>query len=230
MLTGLHAQPMTIDENNALLHWRAGIEVSERAVMAYGYDKCFVVEEIPDDVWERMQGKTYKPNPHIGRRDLRHLKVLHRNLEGSIMIGEMICNKKIASVLLDIFKQLYEARYPIERMVLPDEYDADDERQMRANNTSCFCYRQVSGTASLSKHATGMAVDLNPLYNPYIHTNKKGKRIVEPATATPYCDRNGNFPYKITTSDLAYKLFRQHGFTWGGGWRTMKDYQHFDKR
>ena len=133
--------------------------------------------------------------------------------------------------MLVIFRELYRAHYPIQQMRLPDVYDADDERQMRANNTSCFCYRNVSGSKNLSKHARGLAIDINPLYNPYIRYSKKdGSRIVEPATAVRYCDRKADFPYKITTSDLCYKLFIKYGFTWGGAWRTMKDYQHFEFR
>jgi hypothetical protein len=99
---------------------------------------------------------------------------------------------------------------------------------MRDNNTSCFCFRTVSGRQHLSYHARGLAVDINPLYNPYVRTGKDGKQIVEPATGKPYCDRKKDFQYKIDKNDLCYKLFLQNGFTWGGSWRTMKDYQHFE--
>ena len=114
-------------------------------------------------------------------------------------------------------------------MVLPDEYDADDERQMRANNSSCFCYRTIAGSKTLSKHATGMAVDLNTLYNPYVRRRANGTLFVQPANAKKYCNRQATFPYKITKKDLAYQLFTKHGFRWGGSWPKYKDYQHFDK-
>lgn len=191
--------------------------------------QTFTSQAIPDSVWLTMQGKTWHDNPYIRRSDLRYLRISHYDLEGRVHVGEMICNKLIADKLLAIFSELYAARYPIQRMRLPDNYDADDERQMRDNNTSCFCYRNVSGSRNLSKHARGLAIDINTLYNPYIRYSKKdGSRIVEPATAVKYCDRKANFPYKITTSDLCYKLFTKYGFTWGGAWRTMKDYQHFE--
>ena len=191
--------------------------------------QTFTSQAIPDSVWQTMQGKTWHDNPYIRRSDLRYLRISHYDLEGRVHVGEMICNKLIADKLLAIFSELYAAHYPIQRMRLPDNYDADDERQMRDNNTSCFCYRNVSGSRNLSKHARGLAIDINTLYNPYIRYSKKdGSRIVEPATAVKYCDRKANFPYKITTSDLCYKLFIKHGFTWGGAWRTMKDYQHFE--
>jgi hypothetical protein len=191
--------------------------------------QTFTSQAIPDSVWQTMQGKTWHDNPYIRRSDLRYLRISHYDLEGRVHVGEMICNKLIADKLLAIFSELYAAHYPIQRMRLPDNYDADDERQMRDNNTSCFCYRNVSGSRNLSKHARGLAIDINTLYNPYIRYSKKdGSRIVEPATAVKYCDRKANFPYKITTSDLCYKLFVKYGFTWGGAWRTMKDYQHFE--
>ena len=116
----------------------------------------------------------------------------------------------------------------IQRMRLPDEYNADDELQMCDNNTSCFCYRKVSGSKNLSKHARGLAIDVNPLYNPYIRYRKDGSQIIEPANAKPYADRSKQYRYKIDKNDLCYKLFIKHGFTWGGAWRTMKDYQHFE--
>ena len=191
----------------------------------------FTAQTIPDSIWQHMQGRSYQPNPHIQRADLRYLRVLHYDYDGRTHQGELVCNKRIASKLLTIFRELYEARYPIQRITLSDNYDADDERQMRANNTSCFCYRAVSDTKHLSKHAYGLAIDVNPLYNPYVRYSKKdGHRIVEPATGVPYVDRKKDFRYKITTEDLCYKLFIKHGFIWGGSWSTPKDYQHFEKR
>lgn len=191
--------------------------------------QIFTSQAIPDSVWTTMQGKSWHDNPYISRSDLRYLRISHYDLEGRIHVGELVCNKLIADKLITIFRELYKAHYPIQQMRLPDNYDASDERQMRANNTSCFCYRNVSGSKSLSKHARGLAIDINPLYNPYVRYSKKdGSQIVEPATAKKYADRKADFPYKITRSDLCYKLFIQHGFTWGGAWRTLKDYQHFE--
>lgn len=193
--------------------------------------QVFTSQTIPDSVWTTMQGRTWHDNPYINRSDLRYLRISHYDLEGRIHVGELICNKLIAQKLLAIFRELYRAHYPIQQIRLPDNYGADDERQMRANNTSCFCYRNVSGSKNLSKHARGLAIDINPLYNPYIRYSKKdGSQIVEPATGKPYIDRKADFPYKITTNDLCYKLFIKHGFSWGGAWRTMKDYQHFEFR
>ena len=140
----------------------------------------------------------------------------------------MICNTYIAAALIDIFQKLYKANYPIEKMRLVDDYDADDEMSMRDNNSSCFNFRFISHTTKVSKHGLGLAVDINTLYNPYIKY-VDGKRILEPATAESYLDRSKNFPYKIDEDDLCYKLFTEHGFNWGGNcWDNRKDYQHFE--
>lgn len=189
----------------------------------------FSVQSIPDSVFLRMQGRSWPKNCTIRRDDLRYLRLSHFDAGGKEYVGEMICNKAIANDLLEIFRELYRQKYPIQRIRLIDDYDADDERSMRDNNSSCFCFRRVSGTTKLSKHAMGMAVDINTLYNPYVRTGKDGRRIVEPATAEKYVDRRKSFPYKIVKGDFLHRLFLQHGFKWGGSWRTMKDWQHFEK-
>ncbi len=163
-----------------------------------------------------------------GRDDLRHIRALHWDYDNQIHIGEMVCNKVIADRLVKILRQLYDARYPIQRMLLPDVYNADDEMQMRDNNSSCFCYRNIAAATNLSKHARGIAVDINTLYNPYYKVLEDGSLFIQPATAAAYCDRDWDFPYKIDHDDLCFKLFTEAGFEWGGDWETCKDYQHFE--
>lgn len=229
-LAGLRvaAEERTAPCASVLTEWHAGEAVEEACVQVFGLERCFTASPVPDDVWERIQGKTYRSNPYIGRGDLRHVRVLHWGKDGRIRLGEMLCNKVIADRLVEIFRLLYEARYAIERMVLPEDYGADDEAQMRANNSSCFCYREVAGNKKLSKHARGLAVDLNPLYNPYGRKRPDGTLHIQPANAARYLDRSKDFPFKIDHNDLAYRLFTERGFTWGGDWRSLKDYQHFE--
>jgi len=216
-------------DTTVLQEWQAGKTVSADVVEAFGgIDNCFAAEPIPDGVWLRMQGKSYNENPYIGRDDLRHIRALHWDYDEQIHVGEMICNALIADTVVSILRQLFDARYPIQRMLLPDVYDADDETQMRDNNSSCFCYRAISGGTKLSKHARGLAIDINPLYNPYYKDRTDGTRLIQPATAAQYCDRTKTFPYKIDHNDLCYRLFTQAGFEWGGNWKSTKDFQHFE--
>lgn len=203
----------------SLILWLIGVDI---------YAQNFSQQEITDSIFARIEGKSFKENCTTPREDLRYLKVLHYNKEGEELEGELICHKDIADDLLAIFRELHRAKYPIERMVLIDEFDADDEASMRANNTSAFNFRPASGMRRLSKHSTGMAIDINPLYNPLVK-HREGRTKVYPSTATPYIDRTRDFPYKIVKGDLCYRLFKQHGFSWGGDWRRSKDYQHFEK-
>ena len=189
----------------------------------------FYHQELTDDIFVRIEGKSFKVNCTTPRADLRYLRVLHYNKDREVLEGELICHKNIANDLLAIFQELYKAAYPIERMVLIDEYDADDEASMRANNTSAFNFRPASGMSRLSSHSTGMAIDINPLYNPLVK-ERGGRTLFYPSTAGAYIDRTKYFPYKIEKGDLCVRLFKKYGFSWGGDWRSSKDYQHFEKR
>lgn len=190
-------------------------------------DSSFYTTEISDELFAKMWGKSYKENCTIPRSALRYLHLLHKTLDGATREGELVCNVKIAGTLLEIFKKLYVAGYPIEKIRLIDEYDADDEKSMSDNNSSCFNFRFISHTTTVSKHGSGLAVDINPLYNPYYKT-VNGKPNIEPFKGAPYLDRTKNFPYKIDHNDLAYKLFTEAGFEWGGDWQGVKDWQHFE--
>lgn len=159
---------------------------------------------------------------------LCRLELLHYGFDGRMHRGEMVCSKSIAEDLIFIFKRLLEAGYQIERVEPIDKYEGDDERSMAANNSSCYNYRTIPGAERLSKHSLGLAVDINPLYNPYVKT-RGGRTVISPSGAEKYADRSKDFPHKIDRNDLCYKLFRSRGFRWGGDWRTMKDYQHFEK-
>ena len=167
--------------------------------------------------------------PAVSYDDLRYVHVLHYDFDGNPAEGELICNEYIAQDLVEIFYELYYNEYQIERMVLIDEYDGDDTASMEDNNTSCFNYRVVEGSESLSKHAYGLAIDINPFYNPYVTYERDGTEKVSPAAALGYADRSVNFPYKIDEEDLCCRLFKEHGFIWGGNWNSLKDYQHFQK-
>ena len=187
---------------------------------------AFSADTIPEAVKLRMTGRSYpEEDAGISLSDLRYLKLLYYDFGGRVRRGEMVCNRAIADDLLYIFKELYKAKYPIASIRLIDDFDGDDQRSMEANNTSCFNYRTKTSGTSLSAHARGMAVDVNPLQNPYV----KGE-IVEPEAAREYADRTVDFPHKITDDDLCCKLFRSRGFQWGGAWNSVKDYQHFEKK
>lgn len=211
----------------------------------------FYYEELTDEVKARITGISYPITEEeadslavpavnlvsdpatlqISYDDLRYLKVLYYDFDGNVQEGELICNVSIAEDLKEIFYELYRNQYPIQSIRLIDDYNGDDTASMEANNTSCFNYRVVDGTTSLSKHALGCAIDINPFYNPYVVFDKtgNGQDYISPKGSEIYADRSKDFAYKIDEQDLCYRLFKEHGFTWGGNWNSCKDYQHFQK-
>lgn len=222
--------PILAQQTSPLKEWKAGTTVTMSEIERYGINSCFCSSDINDNIYKRIYGKSYKTYCTIPRSTLRYVRVLHYTLNGSIRMGEIVCHKDIAGDLVDIFRQLFNAHYPIESIRLIDDYEANDERAMNANNTSCFNFRYVAGSKVLSNHSYGKAIDLNPLYNPYVKKRANGTVVVSPKSGAAYADRTKNFNYKIDRGDLAYKLFTQHGFSWGGNWKSLKDYQHFEKK
>ncbi len=203
----------------------------QEAVMETGEQNMinsFYYEELTQATKDRINGISYGKNCDIPYEELRYVSVLHWGFDGQPHRGELIVNKAIAEDVTQIFAELYEAKYPIERMVLVDEYDADDNTSMAANNSSAFNYRVIEGTKRISLHSYGMAIDINPLYNPYVH-EVDGERVVTPVEGAMYEDRSLECPYYIHSEDLCYQAFVKRGFTWGGDWKNTKDYQHFQK-
>lgn len=195
---------------------------------AQAKDVVFEMSEISDEVFEKMQGKSYTSECHVPREDLRYLQMSYVDFDGNTQLGEMVVNKQIAQDVLEVFSQLYEAKYPIEKMRLIDEYDAVDEVAMTDNNSSAFCFRFINNTNKFSNHAKGMALDINPLYNPYVN---RDKNYFEPKAAEPYLDRTKDVPYYMDGNDLAVKLFKERGFVWGGDYAgNTKDYQHIEMK
>ena len=207
---------------------RQGSPAPGESEAAEAVDSVFVpvfeASRIPPEVVVRMVGVSFPEGAEIKMDDLCYLKLSYIDFEGCPQVGEMVCNKAIAEDLADIFRALYEARYPIRSIRLIDDFGGDDDASMRADNTSCFNYRKKVGVRELSKHALGLAVDVNPFENPYVRSSR-----IRPAEAKAFADRTKDFPHKIDKDDLCYKLFRAHGFSWGGTWRSVQDYQHFEK-
>lgn len=193
---------------------------------AGGADAFFWAEEIPDAVFARMEGKSFGPDCTMARSDLRYLRVLHVDALGTSKVGELVVHKNVADEVVYIFRQLYDAKYPIKKMHLVDDYNADDDASCADDNTSAFNYRVIAGTSTISNHAYGLAIDINTFENPYCRPETG---YVSPAEAAYYADRSLYEPYMIHRDDLCYQLFIQYGWSWGGDWSSPKDYQHFEK-
>lgn len=208
---------------------KAGDIINAAVLESEGVEHFFYSTDLSEEVLHRIQGVSYQENDKISVAELRYLRVLYYGFDGKTHIGELIVNQMIETDILQIMKELYENQYPIEKMVLIDEYGAEDEASMEDNNSSAFNYREILGSSKLSKHSLGLAIDINPKYNPCVRKNN-GKVTVEPSNAMEYTDRTREFEHKITEKDLCCQLFTAYGFQWGGSWKSLKDYQHFEKK
>jgi hypothetical protein len=138
--------------------------------------------------------------------------------------GEIVVMDAAADYVVKIFDDLRTRHFPISKARLLDAYDGDDDASMAENNTSAFNDRTVIGGSSLSIHAYGLAVDLNPVQNPYLQRDR-GILQISPKMGAGYLDRTKIRP---GMAELVIDVFAENGFTiWGGDWRSVTDYQHF---
>ena len=196
------------------------------------YTQILAIKE-GDYVYNRINGKSWQPNPDIALEDLRYIKVLHYNYDGNIQVGEMIVNKDIQQDMTEIFEELFRQKYQVSSMHLIDDYwqgtaSSSGSYSIDRNNTSVFRYSGRNSSGKLSNHALGLAIDFNPQQNPYV-TFPDGTPHWSHENASAYVDRSAGLPHMIDHNDLAYRLFTAHGFTWGGDQDSPKDYQLFEK-
>ena len=194
------------------------------------YQNGFYYEKLSKKIKEYITGKSFPKEfdsaySSISYDDLRYLRIKYFDFDlKEHKDGEMIVHKDVAQEVIEIFYKLYENKYKINKIRLVEEYDAVDELSMQDNNTSAFNYRLVENSSNLSWHCFGLAIDINPLLNPYITGSE-----LYPTTAGDYVDRTRDFEGKIDYDDLAYNLFTDYGWKWGGNFYGEKDYQHFYK-
>ena len=155
--------------------------------------------------------------------ELSLLTLRYWNFKGESVIGEMVTNTSVVNDVVAAFRGLYDIGFPIERIALVDDYGGDDKAAMRANVTSSFNCRYVDGTERWSNHAFGLAIDINPLINPWAREGN-----VLPLEGTQYADRENPLPGMLNVGDEAILIFERVGWSWGGVWSSA-DYMHFSK-
>jgi hypothetical protein len=157
----------------------------------------------------------------------RIVDVLYYSFDGKIHKGQIVIEQRLAGDIREVFRVALEAKFPI-NSVIPISHERfhkngaynSDNQSMLANNTSAFNYRKVTGGKKLSMHSYGFAIDINPVQNPYI---KGGILLPEGAIYSP------SVPGTLTKDSPVVKAFKRLGWTWGGEWKSLKDYQHFEK-
>jgi len=184
------------------------------------------VGDIPESVANEMRGRSWRDDPRCPPFErLRLLNLPFFGFDGQEQAGEMVVAAEIADEVVAIFESLAARSFPIRSMRRIDSFDGDDDASMEADNSSAFNFRVIPGSASLSHHALGLAVDINPRENPMIVHG-----VVHPPSARDFLDRSKSRPGMITADSEVVALFRDHGWYWGGDWSDMPDYHHFSKR
>jgi hypothetical protein len=179
---------------------------------------------IPPEVAAEMTGVSWRPDPRCPPlAELALLRLVHHLPGGGEREGELVIAAALADDVARAFERLYAARFPIERMERIDAYGGSDDLSMAANNSSGFNFRTIAGSAELSLHALGRAIDINPLWNPYVVGT-----AVHPPAGQAWLDRGDLRPGMIVRPGPVTDAFDAIGWEWGGDWtRAVKDYHHF---
>lgn len=172
-------------------------------------------------VADRIVGVSWREGCPVGLESLRYVQLDHHTPDGGTATGELVVHADVVDDVLAAFGRLFALGFPIARMELVDAYGADDQASMRANNTSAFNCRFVAGTERWSNHAFGTAVDLNPLWNPYVRGG-----AVDPPEGAPWADRTVDQPGMLHPGSPEVAAFTDLGWDWGGAWASGADYQH----
>lgn len=208
---------------------------------------------------------SWQPGCPVLPSDLAYLELMHWGFDNQVHRGELVVHKSLAQNFLEVFAQLYEIHFPIEKMQLIEKYGANDEVSMSNNNSSAFNCREITRKPGhFSQHSYGRAVDINPLFNPYVTVenaylikqgwdgkSEKADFMVQlgydtempmamfctihpndcailPRESTIFIDRHQVITGLIKPNDPIVKIFQQNGFIWGGSWRNLLDFQHFE--
>ena len=166
---------------------------------------------------EALKGITIPPEI---KRNLVLINVQYYSFDNKLHQGQLVVHKLVSEDLIGIFRIIKDKKFPVEKVIPIVHYNWDDEKSMEDNNTSAFNYRFIAGTKKLSNHSYGTAIDINPLYNPYIR-----KDLHQPVGSVYNPKKKGT----LTENSFLVKAFKSSGWQWGGDWKDRKDYQHFEK-
>lgn len=186
-----------------------------------------IVSPLPEPVRRELRGTTWRPGCPVALRDLALLRFNHVGLDGTVRRGRMVVHRSVAEDVLGVFRRLFEASFPIGRVDLARRFRPNADPDTRRNITAGFNCRPVitpegPGT-TFSQHAYGLAVDVNPLQNPYVAADGS----VRNRFARPYVDRSQDLPGMIHQGDVVVRAFAAIGWSWGGRWASGKDHMHF---
>ena len=167
---------------------------------------------------------TYRDGCPVPPAQLRLVRVRYWGFDRQAHLGSLVVNRRAAGDAVAVFRRLYAARFPIRRMIPMSAYRGNDDASLAADNTSAFNCRAAIGSAtgSWSMHAYGLAIDVNPVENPYLLAGQP-----RPPAGRRYLDRSRVRPGMAVAGGVLVRAFESRGWKWGGRWRGSPDYQHF---
>jgi hypothetical protein len=181
------------------------------------------VRAIPSAVRANMTGKSWHAGCPVSLDDLRLVTLSYVGFDGRAHAGTLVVNRAATTAIVTVFHRLYDERFPIRRMVPVDAYGGSDFNSIEADNTSSFNCRSATGSTHWSQHAYGLAIDVNPIENPYLDDGKSSHRA-----STPYLDRHRIRPGMAYAGGPLVAAFASVGWGWGGSWSgSVQDTQHF---
>ncbi len=186
---------------------------------------------VDNTIKQRMlKGHSWYEGCPVYYKNLRYLTMTYIDFTGKERTGEMIVHKAVAKDVTAIFAKLYALKYPIRQMRLVSDFGGSDWKSIDADNTSAFNCRNATGSKKWSKHSYGRAIDLNPLENPYIsHSGHIAHKASQKFRKRQHQHHSAADRAVLLQDDPAVQVFKAHGWTWGGDWKGVKDYQHFSK-
>ena len=186
---------------------------------------------LPARIAQDMTGVTWDPGCPVALEDLRLLRFNYLGLDGETHRGPMVVHTSVAKDVLWVFGKLWDAGFPLKHVALARRWRPDGPVDTTRSVTASFNCRPAlnpDGTpsGSWSEHAYGLAIDVNPLQNPYVAPDGSVRR---PA-AEAYVDRTQDLLGMIHPGDVVVSSFAVIGWEWGGNWSGKKDYMHFSLR
>ncbi len=187
---------------------------------------AFAVRPLSVDEATAMRGTVWRPGCPVGLDELREVHVAHATSPTSVATGVLVVHAAVADDVVAAFRELLDAGFVIERVAPATVAGGDDLRLMEANITSAFNCRAVTGGTAFSPHSWGVAIDINPRWNPWV----VGSKVLPPSGRPWASSREPGTPGLLLEGSPAVVAFEGRGWTWGGRWRRPVDWQHVEKR
>ena len=186
------------------------------------HDPAVEISPIPAAVRARMEGCSWHgDDPRCPRwADLAYVQLDHVTFDGTAS-GELVVAAALAPRAAQLFRRLWQLGFPIRQLRLVDDFAASDDASMAADNSSAFNFRLIAGTQLLSQHALGLAIDINPVENPW----RRPDRIL-PAAGAAFADRRVIRPGMFVRPGPVVAAFDELGWEWGGDWLHAFDDHH----